>query len=338
MRFGLNLGDAPPDLSASQQLDVYLRQVEAGQAAGFCDFFVGHHYAYPSARWLQPIPLLARLAAELEPGSRIGTGILVAPLFPPVALAEDVAALAVMAPGRVVLGVGTGYRRVEYDAIGVDWEDRQERLAASVVTMRRLWAGDDVVVAGRQIPSGCRLEPELWPRIVAGAKSVTGARLAGGLGLVLLGASKQPAVRLEAVVAAHREAWAGPGDVPPMILMRNLSLGATRAEAADRLRALAGPRMQGYQREGLLLGRESPFGESDDLADTALLGPAEHLRDEVAALAECTGMESVLLRAQWPGMEPADVVRWLQDVGRAVIDVATISAAQVATHQPRRTP
>ena len=102
-----------------------------------------------------------------------------------------------------MLGVGTGYRRVEYHAIGVDWEDRQERLVAAVVTMRRLWAGDDVVVAGRQIPSGCRLEPELWPRMVSGAKSVTGARLAGRLALGLLGASKQSTARLETVVAAH---------------------------------------------------------------------------------------------------------------------------------------
>ena len=50
-------------------------------------------------------------------------------------------------------------------------------------------------------------------------------------------------------------------------------------------------------------------------------------------------MECVLVRAQWPGMQPDDVVRWLRDVGRAVIDGGDApTTAPLATHQPRRTP
>ena len=320
MRFGLNLGDAPAELSAPAQLDVYLRQVEAGQAAGFRDFFVGHHYAYRAARWFQPFPLLARLSAELEPDSRIGTGILVAPLLSPVALAEDAATLAAMAPGRVVLGLGTGYRQIEYEALGRDWHSRAADLESAVEVMRQLWSGNEVMISGAVIPSGCQLDRELWPRIVVGAKSETGAAIAGRLQVGLLAASKQPLERLEAVASAHRGAWSAPDRVPPMLLMRNLSLAADRQEAAEQLRARSGLRMQSYEREGLQLGATSLFGESNDLCQTALLGPPEAIRGELASLHARTGMESVLLRAQWPGMEPDDVVRWLTEVGRAVID------------------
>ena len=331
MRFGLNLGDAPADLTAPQQLDVYLRQVELAQRVGFRDFFVGHHYAYRSARWFQPFPLLARLSAELDADSRIGTGILVAPLLNPVALAEEAAVLAAMAPGRVVLGVGAGYRRLEYEMFGIPWESRVERLERAVLIMRQQWAGESSTVDGVEIPSGCPLDRALWPEIAMGAKSPGGVRRAGKLGAGLLAASKQPVARLEELAALHRTCWTGGGEAPPVIAMRNFAVGESRDDAGARLQAQTGARMSTYQSEGLQLGSSSPFGESDDLRETALLGTPDDLRRGINELEERVGVGSVLLRAQWPGMSRDDVADWLANAARAVISDAAPSSVPGST-------
>jgi alkanesulfonate monooxygenase SsuD/methylene tetrahydromethanopterin reductase-like flavin-dependent oxidoreductase (luciferase family) len=337
LRFGLNLGDAPPDLSAAAQLDVYLRQVDAGQRAGFRDFFVGHHYSYTEARWLQPIPLLARLTAELDAGCRLGTGILVAPLLSPVALAEEAATLAAMAPGRVVLGVGTGYRRIEYLALGVDWTQRQLILERSIRILRQQWRGEPSMINGVEVASGCRLDRADWPTIVIGAKSPSGARLAGRCGAGLIAASKQPVGRLEWLQAEHRAAWAGPGAPPAAFVMRNVELGPTVSAAAASQRARSRQRMEGYEREGLALGPSSPYGESGDLGEEALLGPAAAVRQDLERLAGRVAIESILVRAQWPGMSGEEVERWLRQVGQALIEQRDASDQSTVSTTPRRT-
>ena len=69
MEIGVILGDVHGSLSPRDHLDALLRQVEAAQRAGMTYLTIGHHYVYGDYRWLQPIPTLARLAAELDDGS-----------------------------------------------------------------------------------------------------------------------------------------------------------------------------------------------------------------------------------------------------------------------------
>jgi alkanesulfonate monooxygenase SsuD/methylene tetrahydromethanopterin reductase-like flavin-dependent oxidoreductase (luciferase family) len=81
-------------------------------------WFTEHHfsdYGYSP----NPLMLLAK-AAEVAPRLRLGTGILVLPLWHPVRLAEDIATLDVLSGGRFDLGIGRGYQHYEFDGLGVD--------------------------------------------------------------------------------------------------------------------------------------------------------------------------------------------------------------------------
>src|SRR6202023_1226646 len=102
-----------------------LRQVEAGQRNGFRSFVIGHHFIVPGgARWLHPVPLLARLAAEVDADVRLVSWILVSPLYPPVILAEELATLDIVTEGRLAVGLGVGYRPAEYEALGMGFDER----------------------------------------------------------------------------------------------------------------------------------------------------------------------------------------------------------------------
>jgi probable F420-dependent oxidoreductase len=76
--------------------------------------------------------------------SRIGlsTGVLLLPEHNPVVVAKQTASLDKLSRGRLTLGVGIGWSREEFDALGVPFEHRADRTAEYVAAMRTLWRDD----------------------------------------------------------------------------------------------------------------------------------------------------------------------------------------------------
>jgi probable F420-dependent oxidoreductase len=100
------------------------------------------------APWLEPLTVLTAVAA-VTARLRLGTGVLIAPVRPPVVLAKTVATLDVLSGGRVDLGVGTGWQREELEAAGVPWAERGARLTDGIAACRALWEADGPVTIDR---------------------------------------------------------------------------------------------------------------------------------------------------------------------------------------------
>lgn len=88
--------------------------------------------------WHEPLTALAAIAATTEQ-LRLGTGILVAALRPAAVLAKTVATLDALSGGRVDLGVGVGWQRAEFDAVGLDFDQRGRLLDDVIGACRALW-------------------------------------------------------------------------------------------------------------------------------------------------------------------------------------------------------
>ena len=95
----------------------------------------------PEAPWFEPLSVLTAIAAAT---TRLGltTGILIVPLRPAVLLAKWAATVDVICGGRLELGVGTGWQKEEFDALGVDHERRGQMLTDSIGACRTLWRDD----------------------------------------------------------------------------------------------------------------------------------------------------------------------------------------------------
>ena len=88
-----------------------------------------------------PDPLIwLAFAAAAAPTLRLGTCILIVPQRNPLVLAKELATLDQLSGGRVELGLGIGWLKEEFDALGVAWERRGARNDEYIAAMRALWA------------------------------------------------------------------------------------------------------------------------------------------------------------------------------------------------------
>jgi probable F420-dependent oxidoreductase len=110
-----------------------------------------------------PDPLIwLAFAAAAAPTLRLGTCILIVPQRNPLVLAKELATLDQLSGGRVELGLGVGWLKEEFDALGVPWQRRGARNDEYVAAMRALWAGPNAEFHGEFVdfsPVTCSPRP-----------------------------------------------------------------------------------------------------------------------------------------------------------------------------------
>lgn len=132
----------------------------AAEACGFATLWAGEHVvmvdestsSYPysddgtiavpsEADWLDPLLCLS-FAAAATSTIGIATGVLLLPEHNPVHVAKQAASLDRLSGGRLTLGVGVGWSKEEFEALGVPFSRRGARTAEYVAAMRTLWRDD----------------------------------------------------------------------------------------------------------------------------------------------------------------------------------------------------
>lgn len=97
-----------------------------------------------------PDPILPLVyAAAFTSKIKLGTGILILPQRHPFYVAKEIATLDVLSRGRAILGIGIGWLREEFDAIGVPFDSRAARTRESVSALRSLWKADPEAFDGK---------------------------------------------------------------------------------------------------------------------------------------------------------------------------------------------
>lgn len=200
MKFGLAAANTIPFTDPGPARDL----VQAAEEAGFESVWTVEHvvwphaydstYPYtadgrmpgnPSIPIPDPIVWLTYVAAVTE-RVRLGTGVVILPQRNPLVFAKEVATLDHLSGGRVELGIGVGWLREEFEAIGVPFERRGRRTDEMLEAMAVLWSTDGASYDGEFVsfdevstnpkPVGGRVP------IVVGGKSMAAARRAAKYG------------------------------------------------------------------------------------------------------------------------------------------------------------
>lgn len=97
--------------------------------------------ATPETPFVDPLIALAFAAAHTKT-LRLGTGVNILPQANPLFLAKQAASLDFVSNGRFMLGVGTGWLREEYAALGAPFEHRGARFDDYITAMKKVWSGE----------------------------------------------------------------------------------------------------------------------------------------------------------------------------------------------------
>jgi probable F420-dependent oxidoreductase len=161
----------------------------AAEDAGFAAVSFTEHPATPMT-WrddhghdaLDPFVGLGVAAAQ-STALRLLTYATVLPYRNPFLLAKTVATLDRLSGGRVVLGVGTGYLRGEFEALGIEFDERNALFDEAITILRQAWTGEPATFQGRHFRARdivCRPTPlqEKIPIWIGGNSALTRHRVA----------------------------------------------------------------------------------------------------------------------------------------------------------------
>lgn len=329
MKLGLFLSaQFPPEASAEEGLAAITEQALLAEELGFESVFLGHHYLARSA-FLQPLTLAGYLARATT-RIRIGFGILLAPLYNPIALAEELATLDVLSGGRLTVGIGAGYRKIECEAFGVEWNDRVRRLREYVPILRSLWNGEAVTaqgtwgsVEGARLPLRCVQEggPPLWIGAFAPAAIKRAAELDTAWLIGPEGSNADIAERLEIFHGALDER--GLTRDRPHPLTREASIAATTEVAVESVRPHLAAQYAAYR--SWETARDIDI--DDFIRSHCIVGDPESIVARLNVLERDLGITDVMLRLQYMGMPHEQALAGIRLFGEQVVSqLATVRA------------
>ncbi|RIL04932.1 MAG: hypothetical protein DCC71_12260 [Proteobacteria bacterium] len=149
MKFGLTFAPySTPTRRAEEVFRANVEQIRLAESCGFDSAFVSEHHFLDNEMFPSPLVALGFVAA-LTSKIRLGTGVLLMPLHNPVRMAEDAAVLDCISGGRLIYGIGHGYRPEEFAGYGRRLEERRSLLREGAVLTRRLWTETNVSFQGR---------------------------------------------------------------------------------------------------------------------------------------------------------------------------------------------
>ncbi|MCE0762812.1 LLM class flavin-dependent oxidoreductase [Pseudonocardia kujensis] len=305
-----------------------LSLVRAARDGGLDSVFAGQHHLPESFSHIQPLPWLARLAADAG-DMRIGTGIHLLALHNPVDTAENFASLDAVCGGRSVFGVGLGYREVEYAAFGIPPGQKVRRFEENLRIVREMWSGEPVYADN----DWCRLDgvrsttrpagrPPVWMAANSDAAVKRAARLADTW--MINPHATTATIRRQLDLFRAERAGAGREPARELPLMREIYCAPTRERAVELARPYLAGKYKVYSDWGQ--DRVMPVKESFDrdfvelAEDRFVVGSPE---DCLAALLPWRelGVDHFVLRTDWAGMPVGDALASVELLAREVAPV-----------------
>jgi alkanesulfonate monooxygenase SsuD/methylene tetrahydromethanopterin reductase-like flavin-dependent oxidoreductase (luciferase family) len=279
VRFGTFQLIGSPDVApARRRFEETLEQIALADELGFGMAWIAEHHFSNYGYSTNPLLLTAK-ASAMAPRIGFGQAVLVTPFWQPLRLAEDIAMTDCLTGGRLELGLGRGYQRMEFRGLDLPMEESREIFVEQIELMKKAWTEDDFTFEGRyyQVSEPLTVLPrplqQPHPPIWMAVQSVTSLDWAAAQGYgMLLSATlsshqqlaewcdRYRAIRAE---AGHQEA--------PIAIQRFVYVTEREAEARE---AVWQTRWQRRVADHLRLddarlaaGRNEAFPTPDELSD-----------------------------------------------------------------------
>lgn len=306
-------------------------EIVAADRLGFDYAWLAEHHFSTEYGIMPDVWVYAGHLAALTKRIKLGMAVVTLPLANPVRVVENAAFVDILSGGRVVLGLGSGYRKYEFDGFGLDFEARRDMQDEALAIVLDLFRTGRSHRKGRHFTAEIAGDYELLPRSIqkpfpplflAGATERS-IGTAGRLGFGLMLSTLTPFDTLASQIAHYRanleqaneEARANPGfgqvDIARWVYVAETDAKAKRDSEEGLLRHLKhffGGHQSGYlgqvsQGEGSVASAL----DYDTLARSTIIhGSPATVVERIAQLKAKTGLSSLMLHyPPWYGTEKA---------------------------------
>ena len=331
MNLSLNIrGQYPPGDDMPTRLEELLEQVRLAERLGFKAITKSQHYSSTPFQEIQQIPFLSRAAAEVA-DMKLITSITLLPLQKPLDMAEQLSALDLISSGKVIFGVGLGYREVEFKAFGTTSKERVKRFEENLAAIKRLWTEDKVTMTGSHFElteATCSLRPQQDPHppIWMGANADVAIRRAARLADSWM---INPHNRIDTIVQqieVYKRALDEAEKAFPSVLpiSREMFVGKDRADAIRQAKPYVAAKYKAYHEWGQ--DKQMPEGDNDlgmayeELQDGRFIfGSVDEVAEQIITLAKATGINQLGCPVQWIGMQQSHVIEQMHLLGEEVL-------------------
>ncbi len=335
LELGVFLDLATESTTLGEHMRAWRPLLERAEALGFTSVWAGESYPRGGGGFQHvPDPLLVLAALSRVTSMRLGTGVLLLPVWDTLKLAYDTIVLDQLSDGRLELGVGLGAAPT-WKQFGIDGATIGARVDEQITALRALWAGE-TSFAGQLVAFEGAIGPRPvqagGPPIWVGGKIGRSARRAAALGDGYLAGTHFGLGLVRTQVERYRTALSEGGRGPGRVAVNRIVVLADDAEQAW---AEGGPSIERLLRKYAALkmfrGAEelaaAPAGDMDALrraaAGMCLVGTPESVATELAAYLEL-GIDQVQLRPAPGGMPATVAARTIELAGtrlRPLLDV-----------------
>lgn len=300
--------------------DLYREAIEIAvelEEAGLDSVWTSEHHFVDDGYLPSQLPLLAAIAARTS-RIRLATGVLLAPLFDPLHVAEDAAVVDLISGGRLTLGLGIGWRDEEFEGFGVPMRRRASRLEGLIAVLRQAWSDGLVTGDGRVYRyDGLNVTPKPaqagGPPIWLGAGAEPAVRRVGRLADGYFAGAASPNGLRRRMGWVHEEALAAGRD--PEHITANLyrpTFVWRDGDAWERVRDFAWYMSWKYADMRAARGsqtrkRPPPMTHEDEerVRSQAIVGTPEHVAEQILEYADILGPDGTYVaRAHFPGLDP----------------------------------
>jgi probable F420-dependent oxidoreductase len=256
MKLGINIRVMGAQSSPSIIRDLLLQAEQTGVESAW----IVDHIAIPpddsegsDGRYMDPLTMLAWMAAQTR-RIKIGTSVLVLPYRPKLPTAKALATIQELSAGRLLLGVGVGWMKPEFDALGVDIHQRGTLTDEMLSFLHRCFCDETVTENGQ--PFLFRPRPTRPPIYIGGAAPHAIERaLKFGDGWLPMGKLE----KLKPLIAEYRQRAVAQG--VPHEVTTFAALDSDDAKAQEQIASFT---EAGVDR--LIVGR--PYQHAEDWSDT----------------------------------------------------------------------
>jgi alkanesulfonate monooxygenase SsuD/methylene tetrahydromethanopterin reductase-like flavin-dependent oxidoreductase (luciferase family) len=330
-QFGLVIrGQAEAGEDIAARFEETLAMVRLADKLGYDSITKTAHYSAYPWQMLQLVPMLARFTAE-APHVRLNAGVVLLPLMSPLHVAEEFATLDVMSGGKIILGVGLGYRDVEFKAFGAPRRDRARRLEDNIVAIRRLWTEDKVTMTARAghfelDGASCSLKPiqKPHPPIWVGGFVDKAIERAARLGDCWYAGPSVTVAVMERQLDLYKRTLDTAGKPFPdeFPLRREVFVARTRDEAIRLCQPYLGAKYAAYHAWGQELpGDDGGLGQDFvSLAeDRFLIGSPDEVAEQILAIHQRFGANHLVMSTEWAGMSQSLALETIGMIAAEVI-------------------